>query len=123
MKKSISLLGAVVCLCLVVCALSGRASAAVTMESGQCGENLTWTLDDTGTLTISGTGEMLNYNRNTMPWKGHLESITSVVIEEGATSIGNYAFSGCSNLTSVDIGNGVTSIGSSAFAYCSRLVQ
>ena len=37
-------------------------ASATIVESGTCGDNLTWTLDDEGTLTISGTGDMFNYN-------------------------------------------------------------
>ena len=102
----------VVCMCL----LPTKAQAATITQSGTCGANLTWTLDDAGTLTISGTGVMTNYAysyssaSSTHPWKNVTASINNVVIENGVTSIGNYAFYGCTNLTSVTIGNGVTSI-------------
>ena len=49
------------------------------------------------------------------------ELVTELVIPDGVTSIGNYAFYGCDCLTSVEIPNSVTSIGSSAFDYCSNL--
>ena len=48
-------------------------------------------------------------------------SLTSITIPEGVTSIGWYAFSGCSSLTSITIPDSVTSIGSYAFSYCSSL--
>jgi len=51
------------------------------------------------------------------------DNITSVVIPDGVTSIGNEAFSGCENLTSVEIGNGVTSIGDMAFGGCYSLTS
>ncbi|MBR7155112.1 MAG: leucine-rich repeat protein, partial [Paludibacteraceae bacterium] len=70
--------------------------------SGTCGDNLTWELTD-GVLTISGTGAMSNYTSSSSPWYSYRSSITSVVIEEGVTNIGNYAFYNCTGLTSVTI--------------------
>ena len=58
MKKLLSLL-IVLALCLSF--LPANVFAASTVASGTCGDNLTWTLDDEGTLTISGTGRMTNY--------------------------------------------------------------
>ena len=89
---------------------------AEIIESGNCGENVTWTLDSDGLLTISGTGEMSSH-----PYPK--DSVVSVVIGNGVTSIGDYAFSGCSGLTSVTIPDGVTSIGSSAFSGCTGLTS
>ena len=93
--------------------------------SGTCGENLTWTyVEATQTLTISGTGEMKNYNYySRAPWYSIQNNIKTVVIESGVTSIGSYAFSGCSGLTSVTIPNSVTSIGEGAFEECSGLTS
>lgn len=93
------------------------------VASGTCGENLTWTLDDEGTLIISGTGEMMDYGgANGAPWKNVEDvSILSVVIEDGVTSIGNASFSACGSLESVNIGNSVTSIGNAAFVECFAL--
>lgn len=92
-------------------------------ESGTCGPNLTWDLTD-GILTISGTGEMTDFSYPDYgPWYSLSSSITSVVINDGITSIGTYAFRNCSSLTSVTIGNSVTSIGSSAFYRCSSLTS
>ena len=85
--------------------------------SGTCGENLTWELDlETGTLTISGTGEMADYFNNN-PWYSN-DNIKSVIIEDGITSIGDDAFYKCKNLTFVSIPGSVTSIGDGAFSYC-----
>ncbi len=70
--------------------------------SGVCGSNLTWTLDfATCTLIISGTGTMDNYSLSSAsPWYIYQSDVKSVVIEESVTSIGDYAFYGCSKLTS-----------------------
>ena len=94
-------------------------------DSGTCGKNLTWTYTKaTKTLTISGTGQMTDYDENTgeMPWWiDNNYNIIKVSIEEGVTSIGDYAFIDCNNLTSVDIPNSVTRIGNAAFSGCSGL--
>ena len=103
-------------LALVTTCLLARADA-----SGTCGANLTWvytTADNT--LTITGTGDMSNYNYTytNAPWKSYNSSIKNVIIDDGVTSIGGSAFSGCSGLTSVTIPDAVTSIGDNAFKDC-----
>ena len=93
--------------------------------NGTCGENLTWSyVETTKTLTISGTGEMTNYyTYSNVPWNSFKSSIKKIIIKSGVTSVGYYAFDGCSGLTSVTIPNSVTSIGSYAFCYCSGLTS
>ena len=77
---------------------------AASVSWGQmwsAGTNVTATLAD-GVLTISGTGAMANYAWNSpAPWVSYANVITSVVIEEGVTSIGDWAFTGCTGLTEV----------------------
>ena len=93
-------------------------------DSGTCGDNLTWTyVEATHTLTISGEGDMVDYNRNTMPWSSYGEEMIKVIIEDGVTNIGECAFYGCSRLSSITIPNSVTSIGNSAFSGCSDLTS
>jgi len=92
--------------------------------SGTCGaqgDNLTWELSSEGELTISGTGAMANYGAHEAPWYAYHESITTIVMADGVTTIGHWAFSNCGNLTSVTIPNSVTSIGNYAFWECSTL--
>lgn len=72
---------------------------------GTCGDNLTWVLSNSNVLTISGTGDMYDYDSSTMPWYDYNADITSVVIEDGVTSIGQYAFYGC-KMTSISIPEG-----------------
>ena len=92
------------------------------VATGTCGDNLTWSLSTDGVLTISGTGDMTYYYSATdAPWYDYRDSVTSVTIENGVTSIGGSAFYGCSNMSSVSIANTVTSIGQAAFEYCSAL--
>ena len=74
---------------------------------------VTWTLSDGGVLTISGTS-MPSYD-NHAPWYAQREKIKIVIIENGVTNIGSYAFMDCSSLNSVTIPNSVTSIGDHAF--------
>ncbi|MDO4734299.1 MAG: leucine-rich repeat protein, partial [Lachnospiraceae bacterium] len=93
------------------------------VESGTCGENLTWTLDSDGVLTISGTGKMGDYSYNSSPWYSSRSSIKTVAIQKGVTTIGKYAFIYCSSLENITIPEGVTSIGRSAFESCTRLKE
>ncbi len=92
------------------------------VASGEWG-SLTWTLDDQGLLTISGTGDMNALSNETDAWRAYSSDIQSAVIESGVTSIGNSAFFCCSGLTSITIPNTVTSIGRSAFDCCSSLTS
>ena len=91
--------------------------SASAETSGTCGDNVNWVLSDDGVLTISGTGDMSNYNdfEISAPFHNNTD-IKSVIIENGVTSIGEWAFSNCSSLTSIEIPDSVTSIGLYAFA-------
>ena len=84
---------------------------------------ITWTLSDDGTLTISGTGDMEDYSRFDAPWLSQRDKIKKVVIENGVTNIGSYAFREYKSLTSITIPNSVTSIGEYAFSDCSSLTS
>ena len=86
--------------------------------------DLTWKLYEDGTLTISGTGAMKNYNAidNLSPVHEN-SNVKKVVIEDGVTSIGKSAFHNCNSLTDITIPDSVTSIGTSAFKYCTSLTS
>jgi len=92
---------------------------------GSCGENLTWGIDTDGTLTISGTGDMQDYDvvsendawHTTAPWYAY--SPKKLVLEEGITHVGKSAFVGCGFTGELTIPKGVTDIGYRAFGYCS----
>lgn len=100
------------------------AAAATATASGSCGENVTWVLDDEGTLTINGSGEMTDYSSSSsVPWYADKDSILSVVIKDGVSSIGSRAFYACSNMISVSIPDSIVSIGKSAFCNCSSLTS
>ncbi len=107
----------------------GNAFAGVVREpvyrviSGTCGNNVTWTLDtSSGSLTISGTGEMNDYsNQQEIPWRNYSDIIKKVVINSGVTHIGRLSFMRNEQLSSVSIPNTVTSIAYGAFTLCSSL--
>ena len=91
-------------------------------KTGQCGENLTWILQS-GTLTITGTGAMYNYGYSSpkSPWREYESEIEKVVIDNGVTSVGDYAFDNCEELVDIEIPNSVISIGNGAFSSCTSL--
>ena len=117
MKKR--LLSGLLVLCLIFTLLPISAFAG-TIKSGKCGENLTYTIDD-GVLTISGEGAMWDFTCDSYgtnsPWgsERRANGIVSIVIKDGVTSIGDFAFYRIFNLKSVTIPNSVTSIGHDAF--------
>ena len=92
------------------------------MASGTCGENLTWTLDDNGTLTVSGHDAM-ETDFSSTPWEDYRESIKEVVIEDGVTTIGAGSFNDCKNLASIKIPDSVMYIGKHAFRDCKSLTS
>ena len=110
-------------LCIFILALTIGAGTLFA-QSGTCGENLTWTLNDEGKLTISGTGAMTNWSGaedDEPSWTPYRSSITWAELEDGVTGIGSRAFQHCNNMTAVTIPNSVTSIGDYAFYGCSAL--
>ena len=91
-----------------------------TDESGKCGENANWTLAADGTLTISGTGDMEDYNFDApAPWSDMY--ISAVVVADGITGVGAYAFYQQKSIVSVQLADTVTRLGVSAFAECEGL--
>lgn len=112
---------------------AGDHSGDTDPSPGQGGQDTTapasWTLNN-GVLTISGSGDMTkvtNFNSidssNKWPWYDQRNSITSIVIENGITNIGNFAFSECENLSSITIADSVTTIGRNAFVLCNSLTN
>ena len=93
------------------------ASATDEIITGSCGDDATWALDpSTGTLSISGTGEVTSDT-----WSDFIIEITHVIIEDGITSIFSRAFLQYWNLKTVEIGSTVESIGDSAFVHCRKM--
>ena len=93
-------------------------AAESTESSGKCGDSLFYTLDADNNLTISGTGDMYDYDSASPPWG---KNISSATIQEGVTSIGNYAFYFCSALTALQVPSTIKRIGDYAFRGCDAL--
>lgn len=93
--------------------------------AGYIGENVKWNFDpETGKLTISGTGAMYDYtSRKGLPYFHLLSDVKSVVVEEGVTTIGNYAFQYMTSLTSVTLPKSLRIVGTFAFGYCEKLTE
>ena len=106
-----------------------RKPAAATAASGKCGDSAKWTLDAAGTLTISGTGRMYDYEwpadrgGTTPPWLAnkYRDSIRTLRVEQGITYIGRCAFDSCSNLSDVTLPTSLRIIGPWAFNDCTAL--
>lgn len=94
-----------------------------TRDSGTFGinNNLTWLLDDNGTLTISGSGQMQDFTSSNIPWNKYNSDIKIIVIKNGVTRISKNAFADCSKMKRVLIDKSVTEIEAAAFKNCSDL--
>ena len=124
MKKRIISTVLLFCIFLSMLSVMAMADLSEVLDFGTCGaqgDNLTWVLNEDGTLTISGSGDMYDYYNSTIPGYQYASKITKVIIEEGVTSIGSSAFYNCSSLRSITIPDSVTSIGFHAFYNCSSL--
>lgn len=96
-----------------------------TEKSGFCGaeeDNISWDLDETGTLMITGQGEMESWeNEEEVPWNEFRDQITKVQVTDGVANIGDYAFANCGNLAELDLADSVQTIGAYAYFNCSGL--
>ena len=111
-----------VALCIIFLGLVSTKAHAETLSSGTIGDNLTWSLDSDGTLTISGTGGIpASCASRKAPWYAQQWQIKTIIIDNGITSLPESAFDGYESLTKVTIADTVTSIGASAFANCRKL--
>ena len=127
-KRILSILLAVLMLLSAVPLGMVDTAYAAALASGKCGDSATWTLDNTGTLTISGTGATYNYDmdddgNSAAPWctKARIQRVNKVVVNSGITELGYSMFSNCTQLTSVSLPSGLKRIGSCLFLGCIRL--
>ncbi len=109
-------------LCIFALLLTAVTGVWAADDSGSCGEVSFSYVESTHTLTISGTGVMADYDDyDERPWDSYAKDIKTLIIENGVTSIGVFAFYNCSALTSVTIPNSVTDIREFAFRNCSSM--
>ena len=127
-KRILSILLAVLMLLSALPLGMADTAYAAALASGKCGDSATWTLDNTGTLTISGTGATYNYDmdddgNSAAPWctKARIQRVNKVVVNSGITELGYSMFSNCTQLTSVSLPSGLKRIGSCLFLGCTRL--
>ena len=96
-------------------------------EAKSCGaqENTVfWTLDTEGILTITGQGDMQDWQtEEEVPWNVNRSEIKKIEIADGVTSIGAYAFSDCINVIETEIPDSVQEIGEYAFFNCNGLLS
>ena len=140
MRKTYKILSVILAVLMIFSIMPITASAETI--TGTCGANITWVYDSVNhVLTISGTGDMYDYNNKISPWKSGGYWISHVIIDDGVTSIGesafenqiflfkvtigdsvikikDFAFDGCTYLNTVIMGNSVKSIGEYAFRHC-----
>ena len=102
---------------------ASESSKGIGGTSGTCGDSLTWVLED-NTLRIYGTGSMYDYSESYGPgWEAKKTVIENIVIENGATNIGDYTFASCRNLTMVSMPDTIKTIGMFAFQDCESLTE
>ncbi len=88
-------------------------------------EGIAWK-NDASSLIVYGRGDMDDYERGYSPIPhitDNLTAVKSIVIKEGITSIGNYAFYGFDKVTSISIPNGITHIGEQGFGFCESVTS
>lgn len=89
---------------------------------GSAGTSVNYDIDSSGNLKVTGTGPMASYaNAAAAPWASQVASIKSVYISSGVTTVGAYAFSGCTALIDVSLPAGLVKIEASAFENCTNL--
>ena len=92
--------------------------------SGKCGDNLAWKFDQqTGTLTISGSGAMYDFTEDNMPWANHIAAITSIELPDGLTTFGTNAFRNCAGVQAIQIPTSLTASGNDAFYGCTGIKE
>ncbi len=139
-KKYTALLLAAMLL-LTVAPFAAFAEPAEIAASGKCGDNVTYTLDANGVLTLSGTGETYDgaytfdydetngweyiycMDSSTSPLNSFFHKATKVVVKEGVTSIGSALFAGLRKVTEVSLPKSLKRIGDQAFEECISLSE
>ena len=117
----------VVILALIICLQAGLTfpvNAVANVAGGVCGDDVTWSLNENGVMTIEGTGAMATVGYWGHPtWQDYKKQIKEVIIKKGVTTVQNDGFSGCENLTKVTLPATITLIGGGAFRDCKALTS
>lgn len=117
MKRFVLLLAAV-----ILIGISFAAPVNAYDDEGVCGKNgsdIKWSIDlSSYLLTVSGNGEMADFEKGGAPWNKYSSFIEKVVIEDGITHIGSYAFYCCYLFKELKIPASVKTIGDHAFDAC-----
>ena len=105
------------CLLMLTALMPADMSLVFAATSGSCGTNATWSYDTSSkTLTISGTGVTKNYRNTSLgsneqaPWKEYKSAMTTLVVNEGITELGEYSFYNCTALVNVSLPSTLTKI-------------
>lgn len=108
--------------CLSFAGSSLTAAAADVLKTGECGDAVTFTVYRDNSLVISGEGPMWDFSlTNRAGFSGYFHRITNVIIEDGVTSIGDYAFMGASKINEISFPATLEEIGAYAFYSCSAI--
>lgn len=108
-------------LAILLCVCSVPAAYAV-QTGGKCGDALEWTLSG-DTLTITGSGAMYDYNELEMaPWYPYRKEISTLILPDGLTRVGDLAFYECSALRAVRLPDSVQEVGWFSFGKCTGLI-
>ncbi|MBR0136642.1 MAG: leucine-rich repeat protein, partial [Clostridia bacterium] len=118
MKKFLSLLSIAALAAAIFCLLPMTAFASEV--TGTCGENITYEyVSETKTVTLTGTGAMTDYaSAAKSPFYNFRNELTTVVIGEGITTVGTYAFANQNKLTTISLPSTMTALKKGAFNQC-----
>lgn len=127
MKKVLSFLLGITIILTLFTGLTFEASAASVVASGGCGASgysMSWSLDSSGVITISGNNQrMADFTtRNRPGWYNYRNDIKKLVLENGVINVGAYAFADCGNMESINFGT-IDTIGNNAFENCNSLTR
>lgn len=84
--------------------------------------NIAWSLSEDFVLTLSGEGELADFDHNGAPWSPYKSAVRHLRVKEGVTRIGAYAFDSYDAMLDITLAKSVTSVGRKAFALCTSLV-
>ncbi len=121
MAKKVCAVVLLICTIVVFSGISAFAAEA----KGNAGDAVTWQYDKTEkTLRFQGNGAIKNYAENEVsPWKEYMAETEKIIIDEGVTAIGNYAFAMGEKVKEISLPQSLGSIGDGAFGWCSALTD